>query len=116
MRFQEGPKHLRMVIPRIIQNHHRLSPSLAMPKQTGEKLLEGDGIEGLFQLGHQSAIPQVDRPQKGHRLSGGRPPQDRIFVLRRDPHGSPGSMLLEMAFIEAPQVEVVPSGQPEAFF
>jgi hypothetical protein len=116
MHLEEGPKHLRMMILGIIQDHHRFSSPVMMFKQSDEEILEGDGIKRFLKLGHQLALPQVDGPKQGHGLSGGCHSQDRIFVLWRNPHGGPGSMLLEMAFIEAPRVEIVPSGEPEAFF
>ena len=67
-------------------------------------------------LGHQSTILQTDGTKDPDFFVCWNMPEDRIFDFGRNPHNVPRSVLLEMAFIEAPKIKVVSSQKPANFF
>ena len=104
-------KHLRMVPPGIIENNDHLpTPSLVAHKllQKGER---GLGTELLGSHGDESSVCDAHRPKDRDAFPGWGMEYNRVHILRWDPHGAPGAMLLEMAFVLAPQIKIISSGE-----
>ncbi len=57
-----------------------------------------------------------DRPKDRHGLARGRMQNDRIALFRWHPHQTSGAMLLEMAFVFKPKVNLWILGQAMEFF
>lgn len=106
----------RMVVPGIVQHQHHTRVAGAMPQQRLQKGLERHGIERLAHGAHELAAAQTDRAKAGHRLAGWRMEQDGILDLGRHPHATPGAMLLEVAFVHAPEFNASASCQAMQFF
>ena len=60
-------------------------------------------------------IAQADRAEVSHAFSGGVMEKNRIFHFRGNPHDAPGAMLLEMDFINCPNV-IARANEPLQFF
>lgn len=113
---QEGPQERRVMISSVVQNNHHASVPAAMPYELPQEFAERQRIELRCQLRHQLAGAQIDRPELGDRLPRGSVQQYRICLLGRNPHYTAGSMLLEMAFIQAPQVKIFVATEAKKFF
>lgn len=73
-------------------------------------------IERGAQRTDERAGAQADGPEARDRLAGRRMEQDRILDLGRHPHAAPGAMLLEVAFVHAPEFYVSAPCQAVQFF
>ena len=87
-----------------------------MSQQRLQKGLERGRIEHCAQGVDELASAYAYGPGTGDRLAGGRMEPDRILDLRRRPHVAPGAMLLEMAFIHAPEFNAPAPCQRCSFF
>ena len=87
-----------------------------MSQQRLQKGFERGCIEHAAQRTDELAGAQTDRPEAGDRLAGGRMDQYRILDLGRHPHAAPSTMLLEVAFVDAPELNAPASGQAVQFF
>ncbi len=88
----------------------------AMPQQRLQKGLERDRVERSAQGTDERAGAQTDSPEARDQLAGGRMAQDRILDLGRHPHAASGAMLLEVAFIHAPEFNATAPCQAVPFF
>jgi len=109
-------KNSRMVMPGVVCNHDHLSRLAGMTNKDSQKVLECLGVERLGRLGDQTSVGRADGPEHRHRLMGRRMIEDGIGIFRGNPHDAPGPMLLKMAFIGEPQVNILSSGQSSEFF
>ena len=87
-----------------------------MPQERLQKGLERDRVERGAQGANELAGAQTDGPKAGDRLAGGRMEQHRILDLGWHPHAAPGAMLLEVAFVYAPEFSAPASCQAVQFF
>jgi len=69
-----------------------------------------------FSHTNELAAGKAHGAKAGHRLAGGRMHQYGILDLRRHPHPAPRAVLLEMAFVQAPQFNVPASCRAPQFF
>lgn len=53
---------------------------------------------------HQSAVPEADRSEVSHAFSRRVMKYDWVLILWWNPHAAPRSLLLEMDFIERPEI------------
>ncbi len=106
----------RVVVPGIVQHQHHARVAGAMPQQRLQKGLERGRVERGAQGADELAGAQTDGPEARDRLAGGRMEQDRILDLGRHPHAAPGAMLLEVAFVHAPEFNAPAPGQAVQFF
>jgi hypothetical protein len=111
-----GLEQDRVVVSGIVQRQHHARAVGAMPQQPLQNGLERDRVERGAQGADECAGPQTDSPEARDRLAGGRREQDRILDLGRHPHAAPGAMLLEMAFVHAPEFNASAPGQAVQFF
>ena len=105
-----------MVITRIVDNQDHLSASGPVGEEFAEKLPKGDSTEDRCPEGDQLSVTEVDGTEERHRFPRGRMQQHRVRRFRRNPHHRPGSVLLKMTFIEAPQINSGMAGQTAEFF
>lgn len=80
------------------------------------KGLERGRVEHGAQRADELAGAQADGPKTGPRLAGGGMAQNRILDFWRHPHTTPGTMLLEVAFVHAPEFNAPASCQAVQFF
>lgn len=104
------------MVPGIVQDEDKAALGPAMPQELAEESAEGHRIELRRELGHELAAAELDGAEQGHRFPGRRVEQHRIRLLGRDPHDAAGAMLLEVAFVETPEVNRVGAGEPAEFF
>ncbi|MFO1264915.1 MAG: hypothetical protein U1E84_16510 [Rhodoferax sp.] len=100
----------------VVQHDHHSLAARAMPQQFLEEGLERLRIEALAHGADKFAADQAARAEAGHRLAGGRMEQYRIPDLGWHPHPAPGAVLLEVAFVQAPQFNVRTPCQTAQFF
>ena len=113
---EKRSQQLRVVVPGIVQDDDHPFPMGPMPEQLGKEVLESLGIEHFVHRMDKLSRVQAYCPEAGHRLPRGRVFQDRVLDLRRDPHPGAGPVLLEVAFVQAPEFDALNSFQPAKFF
>lgn len=109
-------KNHRAMMAGVIDNHDHLSTRSGMANEGPQENLECLGVEHLGRPGDKTPVGGADRSEHRHRLVGGCMVQDRISRFRGNPHDAARPMLLKMAFIAKPQINVVSSGQSSEFF
>ena len=109
-------KKKRMMMAGVIDNHDHLSTRAGMANKVSQKNLECFSVERLGWPGDKASIGGADSPEHRHRLVGWRVIQDRISGFWGNPHNAAGPMLLKMAFIGKPQINVLSLGQSSSFF
>jgi hypothetical protein len=104
------------MVPGVVQHQDEPPLRAAMPQQDAEKDPERDRVELRAELGHELPGAEVDRAEERHGLPRRGVEQHRVGLFRGHPHATPGTMLLEMAFVEAPEVKAVGASEPAEFF
>ncbi len=85
--------------------------------QLFQKIKVGFGIKTMrFSSIDQFPIPQPYRPKVSHASSSRMMPKHRIFRLGRNPHPTPGAILLKMDLIQSPKIHGFVLSQPAKFF
>lgn len=105
-----------MVITRIVDDQDHLSAPGPVGQELAEELPERCGAEDRGLQRDQSSVTEVDGTEERQRLPRGRVQQHRIRIFGGNPHDRPSSVLLEMTFIEAPQINSGMVGQAAEFF
>ena len=105
-----------MVVFGVVQYQYQTFAAGTMLEQSPQKALEGFGVELRLELRYQFAGAYADRPEAGHRLARRRMQYYWVFVFWRHPHSTARTMLLEMAFVGAPQVNLWIDRQTAQFF
>ena len=100
----------------IVQHQHHARVAGAMSQQRLQKGLERGRVERGAPRADDRAGAQTDGPTIGDRLAGGRMEEDRILDRGRHPHAAPGAMLLEVAFVHAPEFNAPTPGRRYSFF
>src|SRR5437016_960527 len=113
---QERLQLTGVVIAGVVHHDDHAFAAPAMAQQLTQEPLERVGVE--FRRGRPDELPaiEVHRPEAGDRFARGRVQHNRILVLGRYPHPGAGSVLLEVAFVQAPQIQVSATGQSAQFF
>ena len=114
-----GEKRLEqrgVMVPGIVQHENEPVVGAAMPEELAQEGAKRHRVELRRELGHELASPEMDGPEQGHGLPRRRVEQHGIRLLGRHPHDAAGAVLLEMAFVEAPEVTRVGAGEPTEFF
>lgn len=104
------------MITAIVQHDDHDLPMPAVAQELFKEGLEGEGVELLGLACHQNPFLGADRPKNANAFPGGSMKQDGIHVLGRDPHPAPGPVLLEMAFVQKPQVNLFAACEQAKFF
>ena len=76
-----------------------------MAQQLFQKSFKRDGIKLRIELCDQLAATKINRTKERNGLARWGMEQNGIGLLRRNPHDTSGSVLLEVAFIQTPQVK-----------
>ena len=116
--FPPAPVKARMVVLRVVRDHHHPSPCGGglVSNLTGKRE-EGLGVEFAGLLAKDEfAVPEPDGAKVSDALSGREMPEDRVFRLGRDPHTTAGAVLLEMDLVGGPEVYGRHSHQRFEFF
>ena len=115
-RVKKRPQQSSVVIARIVEDQDHATASRPMRQELAQELSERHGAESRLLQRNQLSVPEVHRSEQRHRLSRGSMEQHRVRILGRNPHHRPRSVLLEVAFIQAPQINAGVAGQAAEFF
>lgn len=107
---QPGSQEAGMVPPSIIDNHAHGAPPSPMPEEAIDEDEKAKGIECLRLPHHHLTIADSHRPKDPDIPACRSMKHNGIDVLRRNPHRTSRPILLEVAFVFKPKVNVVPSG------
>lgn len=113
---EPGLEQRGMMPSSIVGNHHHFPSWPGMTKEQLKEDLERLGVEGLFLESHQTSISWTDSSENSHGFSGWGMKEHGINRLRRNPHPATGTVLLEMAFVGKPDIQVISSGPALEFF
>jgi hypothetical protein len=109
---------LGMMVSGIVCNDNDTSPTsrTGLP-EAFEKHMERQSVKLLLLfLENQFPIAQTDSSEIAHALTSGMMQQYRVLFLRRDPYQTTRSILLEMNFINRPQIDFGIGCEPPEFF
>lgn len=97
----------RVMVLGIVDDNHDLAASPATGcVESPEESLAGLSIKPVFGPGrHQFAVAQPDGAEVTDAFARGCMQTDRIRCLGRNPHPAARTVLLEMNFIEGPQID-----------
>lgn len=107
-----------VVIFCVVDDHHHAPPRApaALP-QLGQKIPGRHSVKAAsFATEEELAIPQADGSEITNAFARGRVEQNWIGDFRGNPQTAPGTMLLEMDFIDGPQVNLRIERQGAEFF
>lgn len=105
-----------VVVSGVVQHDDHPLAMRTMSQQLPEKGVEGSRIEYRAHRADEFSGAQADGAEAGHGFSSGCVLQHRILDLGRHPHASARAVLLEMAFVQAPELNVGALGEPAQFF
>ena len=100
----------------IIQNDNHLAALTATAHKLLQERKECLRIELLGATGGQTSVCRTNCAKHSNVFPCRCMQNHRIYILWRYPHGTARTVLLEMAFIFEPQLNVVSSGQAAEFF
>ena len=100
----------------IIHDHDHLSVRPGVTQKHSQEHLERLGVKRCNRESDEAAVGRTDGPENGHRLPGRGMKKHGIGIFWRNPHHAPRSVLLKVAFIGEPQINVLSSGQFSEFF
>lgn len=96
-----------MMPPSIVYNNNHLTAFAMSPEKKLQERLKCIGIKRLSTLCDKGAVSNANCPQYPDMLSGWGMKCDRVFNVRRYPHCTPRTVLLEMTFVFKPEVNVI---------
>jgi len=94
------------MITGIIEYENHAPSGGLLAQQSFEESPESRGVEDRTHHAYKLTGTQVNGTETGDRLAGRRMLQDGILDFRRYPHAAARTVLLEVTFIQAPQVDV----------
>ena len=100
----------------IVEDQNHALSRLFLAQKALEKAQESCSVEDRAHHAHELSGTQTDGTETGHGFSGRCMPQDGILDFRRNPHAAARAMLLEVAFIQTPQLNVAAASQSAEFF
>src|SRR5579859_281876 len=116
MATQERGQEFRVMITGIVEYDDHSAPRRLLAQQSLEEVLKRYGVEDRAHHAYKLTGAQADGAEASHGLASRRMLHDGIFDFRRYPHAAARAMLLEVAFIQAPQFDVVAASQAMEFF
>ena len=105
-----------MMVTGVVNDQMNASSWPVMADQLFKKCLEAGRVEYFFLTGDQPSIVETDGSKEADFFTGGSVQDRRISFFRRDPHGATGTVLLKMAFIQTPEVDVFVRDEVREFF
>lgn len=101
----------------VVCNQHGLvATAAAVTQQEREKGLKRLGVERGDEHGDEFPAADVHAAKERNGFARGRVSHNRIPFLRGNPHYASASVLLEVAFIQRPEVNVRVACHPSEFF
>lgn len=104
------------MISSIVKDDGHLSGLGAMMKKFLQEFLERHGVKRICHHGDQLSGSKVHGAKHRDALACWRMFGHRVLVLRRNPHNTTGTVLLEMAFVQTPYLNALVGGAPAEFF
>jgi hypothetical protein len=105
-----------MVVPGVVEHDHHALAARTMSQKLLQEALKGNCVELLAHGAYKFAGTQTDRTKACDGFAGGGVHQHRILDLGWHPHPASRAMLLEVAFVQAPQFNVLSLCQTAQFF
>ena len=105
-----------VVVPGVVQHDDHPLAMRTMSQQLPEKGVEGRRIEYRTHRADEFSGAQADGTEAGHGFSSGRVHEHRILDLGWHPQASARAVLLEMAFVQAPELNVAVFCEATQFF
>jgi hypothetical protein len=107
-----------MMVPDIVQNHDRRSTgSHRNLPQAAQELQKGLSIEAAhFAPELKVPVPQAHSSEVADAATGRVMLQGWVDDLRRDPHSTARTILLEMHFVESPEIHIACLQEVPEFF
>lgn len=105
-----------MVVPGVVQDDHHAFCAGPSAQQQPQERFECFGVERVTQAVCEFPCLQAHCAKASNRLAGGCMGQHRVFDLWRNPHSAACAVLLEVAFVQAPQFKILSLCQTTQFF
>ena len=105
-----------MMVTGVVNDQMNASSWPVMADQLFKKCLEAGRVEYFFLTGDQPSIVETDGSKEADFFTGGSVQDRRVSFFRRDPHSATGTVLLKVAFIQTPEVDVFIGGETSEFF
>jgi len=114
--FKVGLQDAGVVIAGVVEDQVHRASRAAMAQQLVQEALEGCRVEYRAEHNHEPSGAHLNSAKAGDALSCRGVQNDRVLVLGRHPHGAAAAVLLEMALVQTPQVNLGVGGQLVEFF
>lgn len=114
--LQQRLEQLGVVVAGVVQHHHHPLVAGPVAKQFPQVGFERGRVELGRHDVNELAASQADRAEAGDGLARGGVVDHGVPVLRGNPHSAARAVLLEVAFVQAPQFNVAALRQPAQFF
>ena len=113
---QQRLEYSSVVVRGVVEHDDHAPARASMTQQAAYESLKRLTIEARTERRDQAARTQVHGTKAGDGLARRRVLHDGIPALRSNPHAATRSVLLEVAFVDAPQINVVALCQAAQFF
>lgn len=115
-RWTREARRSGMVIGGVVEHDHRAHAASAVTAEQMQEGFERLGIKDGAEHGDQLAGMEIDRTEQGQRFARRRMEDDGVLCFGWNPHPAARAVLLEMAFVQAPEIQVVIVQHPAEFF
>ena len=107
-----------MVIPSVVDDDDGAAAAASAPApQLAKEGPGGFGIEAPPRFGsEQSSVSDPDGPKIADKFAGRRMTANRVPDFRWNPHAAPAAVLLEMDFVQRPEIDSRVDGESTEFF
>ena len=116
MVVQPRSKITSMMPSRIIQNDNHPFVSSAMPQKLFQERKKSHRVKPVLKTCDEAPVMDAYRSKHSDAFARRRVQNERVHILGWYPHNATGSVLLEMAFILKPQINVVSPCETQEFF
>lgn len=116
MVMQPRSKVTSMMPSSVIQNDKHQLVSSAMPQKLFQKRKKGHRVKPILKTCGETPVMDADRSKHSDAFARRRMQNKWVHILRRHPHNTTGSVLLKMAFILKPQINVISPCETQEFF
>ena len=116
MSMKIGGQEFRVMVTGIVEHDDHAASGSLLAQEAPEESPESRGVEDGAHHAYELTAAQTDRTETSHGLSGRCMLQNGVLDFRRYPHTTARTVLLEEAFIQAPQLNVGAACQSTEFF
>jgi len=113
---QPGPQGRGVVPSGIVHDGYDLPIAPAMPQKNAQECAKGVRVECPGALGDEISVRGAHRSKDRQALARWRLQDHGVHFFGRHPHRATRTVLLEMALVLKPQIEVFSSGPFDQFF